>query len=450
MGGCKEEDFLEKLRPQLRRKIRAERKACPDAETLSAVLDGTAPGPVREQVMEHLRQCAECAALQTRLQAFDDVTMPESAAEWSQQQIRLDNWLEGFLRSERALRAKREGKPLRAILTWENVSRFLSPAKLQWALGASVALLLIIGSVLLVRLRHQPVSQNQAALRQAMPQQQPVSPPAGKPVEAQPAKPAARDLTKAIAPNGKLEAAPNSSREATEPSPPPDHNLPTLTAEARVAPPPTPEEAEAAHQPAAHAPASAAGRRLFFRALTRPTTNTGARLGVGLSAGLSPSIHSARTALANGQEASFGPGGRIIEIRDGTRGMTIECGFRPADRRIVTERNGRRLISLGPNRGYVERAYLVRNGRLYYQRTYWDGEHSQARVYRGIYYRGVRYDKYVPAYYYSQAFYGWAPIRGQLRLTTARQPGDGPVQLGLSPTANSLRLIRRMPLPPCG
>ncbi len=108
MGGRKEEDFLEKLGPQVRRKIRAERNSCPDAETLSAVLEGTAPGPVRERVMGHLRHCAECAALQTRLQAFDDVTMEGSAAEWSQQQIRLDNWLDDFLRSERAARAKRK------------------------------------------------------------------------------------------------------------------------------------------------------------------------------------------------------------------------------------------------------------------------------------------------------------------------------------------------------
>ena len=398
MGGCKEEDFLEKLRPQLCRKIRAERKPCPDAETLSAVLEGTAPGPVREQVMEHLTHCAECAALETRLRAFDDVTMPESAEEWSQQQIRLDNWLDGFLRSERASRAKREGKPLRGTRHWESVSRYLSPAKLQWALGVSVALLLIIGSVLLVRLRHRPVSENQAALRQAMPQQQPVSPPAGEPLKAQPVKPAAGARTKATAPQGKHAATHTSSPEATAPSPPQDHSPPTLTAEARQAPPPRPEAGDTSKSTSVYPPYARypVGPKAFT-----PNGRAVAITTMGMLRGGS-------VVVPSGQEASLGPGGRIIEIRDGTRGMTIECGFHPADRRIVTERNGQRLVSLGPNRGYVERAYLLGNGLRYYQRTYWVGEHAYARAYRGFYYRGVLYKKLVPTHYYHPTFYGWA------------------------------------------
>ena len=190
--------------------------------------------------MEHLRHCAECAALQTRLQAFDDVTMPESAAEWSQQQIRLDNWLEGFLRSERASRAKREGKSLWEFLTWETVSKYLMSRKLQWALGATAALLLIIGSVLLVRLRHPQLPQNQAALRGAMPQPQPVSPPTGKPAEARPGKPPVGERPKATGSQEQRAVAPNSSQEQTTPSPPQDHNLPSLTAEARQALPGAP------------------------------------------------------------------------------------------------------------------------------------------------------------------------------------------------------------------
>ena len=402
MGGCKEEDFLEKLGPQLRRKIRAERKACPDAETLSAVLEGTAPGPVREQVMEHLRHCAECAALQTRLQAFDDVTMPESAAEWSQQQIRLDNWLEGFLRSERASRAKREGKSLWEFLTWETVSKYLMSRKLQWALGATAALLLIIGSVLLVRLRHPQLPQNQAALRGAMPQPQPVSPPTGKPAEARPGKPPVGERPKATGSQEQRAVAPNSSQEQTTPSPPQDHNLPTLTAEARQAPPPRPEAGEPPKSASVYAPYSrySGGPKAFTpsgRAVARPTM------------GMLRSGITARVVSPNGQEASLGPGGRITEIHDGIRGMTIECGLHPADRRIVTGRNGRTVVSTGPTGGYLQRPfYRDRYGRSYVQRTYWVNGHPYAYAYRDHFYHGLHYYCYVPRYYYHPVFYGWA------------------------------------------
>ena len=88
--------------------------------------------------------------------------------------------------------------------------------------------------------------------------------------------------------------------------------------------------------------------------------------------------------------------------------MTVEHGLRRGDTRIVSENNGRRLVSTGPHGGYSERHYIDRNGHTYYQRTYWAGGHPYARVYRGYEYRGVRYYGYVPGYYYHPAFYGWA------------------------------------------
>ncbi len=110
----------------------------------------------------------------------------------------------------------------------------------------------------------------------------------------------------------------------------------------------------------------------------------------------------------DGQEAKFGSKGQITQIHDAKHGMTIEHGARPGERRVVTEQNGRRLVSTGPHSGYMERAYLNRNGHTYYQRTYWRDGHAYARAYRGYDYRGVRYYGYVPAYYYHPAFYGWA------------------------------------------
>ena len=109
-----------------------------------------------------------------------------------------------------------------------------------------------------------------------------------------------------------------------------------------------------------------------------------------------------------GQEAKFGAHGQVREVHDPRRNMTVQRGLRPGERRVVTERNGRRLVSDGPHRGYSERPYLNRNGHAYYQRTYYDHGHAYARVYRDHYYHGVHYYHYVPGYYYHPAFYGWA------------------------------------------
>jgi hypothetical protein len=99
------------------------------------------------------------------------------------------------------------------------------------------------------------------------------------------------------------------------------------------------------------------------------------------------------------------PNGRIADIY--TNGMSIHQGFR-GGRVIVSVRNGRTIVSTGPRSGYIQRPYLSRNGRTYYQRTYAVGGRSYARVYRGYYYHGVQYDGYVPVYYYHPAFYAWA------------------------------------------
>jgi hypothetical protein len=87
--------------------------------------------------------------------------------------------------------------------------------------------------------------------------------------------------------------------------------------------------------------------------------------------------------------------------------MNIHQGVR-GGRTIVSERNGRTIVSTGRRGGYVQRPYLTRGGRAYYQRTYVVGGRSYARVYRGYDYRGVRYYGYVPGYYYHPGFYGWA------------------------------------------
>ena len=87
--------------------------------------------------------------------------------------------------------------------------------------------------------------------------------------------------------------------------------------------------------------------------------------------------------------------------------MWFDHGVR-GDRRIVTERGGRRIVSMGHGRGYAQRSYYNRGGRAYYQRTYYYGGRRYAYAYRGYYYHGYRYYGYAPAYYYRPVYYGWA------------------------------------------
>jgi hypothetical protein len=89
------------------------------------------------------------------------------------------------------------------------------------------------------------------------------------------------------------------------------------------------------------------------------------------------------------------------------KGMMIEQGLH-GGRTIMSERNGRIIVSTGLGVGYVQRLYLTRNGRTYYQRTYWDHGHAYTRVYRDHFYHGVHYYRYVPSSYYQPVFYNWA------------------------------------------
>ncbi len=107
-------------------------------------------------------------------------------------------------------------------------------------------------------------------------------------------------------------------------------------------------------------------------------------------------------------QAIFRPDGRLAAVH--TNGMSINRGLH-GERKIVVARNGRTFVSTGPHRGYVERPYLNRGGRMYYQRTYVAGGRTYARAYRGWDYRGARYYRYVPGVHYHPAFYAWATNR---------------------------------------
>jgi hypothetical protein len=102
--------------------------------------------------------------------------------------------------------------------------------------------------------------------------------------------------------------------------------------------------------------------------------------------------------------ASF-RGGHVRSIQ--AHNMRIDRGIH-GNRRIVAEHNGRRIVSMGPHRGYSQRAYYSHGGRAYVQRTYYVGGRRYAYAYRSYNYHGHPYYGYAPAYYYHPVYYGWA------------------------------------------
>ena len=88
-------------------------------------------------------------------------------------------------------------------------------------------------------------------------------------------------------------------------------------------------------------------------------------------------------------------------------------------RSIVSERNGKRIVTTDAGRGYVQHAYLTRGGRPYYSRTYYDGKAYRVGIYRGYNYGGHPYYGYYPGYWYHPGFYGWAyhPWNAPVRWT---------------------------------
>lgn len=211
-----EDNFLDRLAPQLRKKDGRATGPCPNAETLLAVIEGAASEPERNTVNAHLAQCAACAELRSRLLNFESLSPPEPEAEWNQTETRLDNWLEGFLRSEALhTRAPKGSKSTQRVFSWDSISNLFTPKRIIWASCGALALVLIVGVPLLLKWSLPPA---QVALRAPHTQASPiVVPPANLPVN------------RTEEPKGSAPLAP--------PAPAPaDHNPPTETAEVRMPP----------------------------------------------------------------------------------------------------------------------------------------------------------------------------------------------------------------------
>lgn len=113
-----------------------------------------------------------------------------------------------------------------------------------------------------------------------------------------------------------------------------------------------------------------------------------------------------QVALKGGGSATIRPNGQIRSIN--RNGMQINHGLN-GSRRIESTRNGARIVSTGKNSGYVQRAYVTRNGRTYVSRTVVVNHVTYTSVYRSYSYGGYCcYYGYHPAFYYAPAYYGWA------------------------------------------
>ncbi len=114
--------------------------------------------------------------------------------------------------------------------------------------------------------------------------------------------------------------------------------------------------------------------------------------------------HVASVTTHTGTVAHFGPNGHVASIH--TQNATIIHGPR-GGRTIVSVHNNTRIVSFGANRGYVQNTF-VRGGAPFMQRTYVMNGRVYAHVYRGFYWHGGLYYRYVPAYRFAPGYYGWA------------------------------------------
>jgi hypothetical protein len=143
---------------------------------------------------------------------------------------------------------------------------------------------------------------------------------------------------------------------------------------------------------------------------TSATNTSGGNMGRGGNGVMARSVNrpvpGRQVSLRGGGVANIRPNGQIRSIN--RNGMHIEHGLN-GSRRIESTHNGARIVTTGRNSGYVQRAYVSRNGNTYVSRTVVVNRVTYTTVYRSYSYHGYCcYYGYHPAYYYAPAYYGWA------------------------------------------
>jgi len=185
MNPWTEENFLERLTPQLRRGNGSHPDACPDVELLTAFADDQLDRFVSDAVAAHLERCSDCRELLERIVNFASVSVPAQGVEWINTEKRLDIWMEGFLRTHPG--KVREGSLKQRPLDPEARGRRLSWWSLQWALGAVAGAAVVAAAFLLLRPgQPSPQRESQVALQTNRPADIPATPLIdGKPSESQ-------------------------------------------------------------------------------------------------------------------------------------------------------------------------------------------------------------------------------------------------------------------------
>jgi len=145
-----EQNFLERLVPQLRQDKRIKTESCPDAELLTSFTDDQVAPFVRQAISAHLEHCTQCSELCLRLTNFNETIAPAQDTEWVNVEKRLNNWMEGLLDSHS------EGKsnaPAANVLVLQGDE--LPGARIWWrfsrAMAAAAALVLIVGGIFLTK-----------------------------------------------------------------------------------------------------------------------------------------------------------------------------------------------------------------------------------------------------------------------------------------------------------
>ena len=141
-----------------------------------------------------------------------------------------------------------------------------------------------------------------------------------------------------------------------------------------------------------------------------PTGRPGGNMGKGGTGAMARPVNrpapGRQVSLKGGGTATIRPNGQIRSIN--RNGMHIDHNLN-GSRRIESTHNGARIVTTGRNSGYVQRAYVTRNGRSYVSRTVVVNHVTYTTVYRSYSYHGYCcYYGYHPAYYYGPAYYGWA------------------------------------------
>jgi hypothetical protein len=168
MTGWSEDSFLEKVAPLLGPRFGA--VPCPEVAAFSALADGETSEIVKKAIAAHTLGCPACGDLQRCLERFDDPMVAGDDAEWNRTEKRLNNWLDGFLASNAAVRQEvdRIGAS-RLRLWWNGLATPTAVRRLRWVLVPAVAAALVISSFLAGRLslrRSQQVSAEAMSFRQ--------------------------------------------------------------------------------------------------------------------------------------------------------------------------------------------------------------------------------------------------------------------------------------------